>query len=45
MLKDSVSPEINALGTVMVSITIGLSLLAGAIGSQLASQAGSGPKP
>lgn len=44
MLKDSVSPEINALGTVMVSITIGLSLLAGAIGSRLASQAGAGSK-
>ncbi|RKF12687.1 ABC transporter permease [Roseovarius spongiae] len=43
MLKDSVSPEINALGTVMVSITIGLSLLAGAIGSRLASQAAAGP--
>lgn len=42
MLKDSVSPEINALGTVMVSITIGLSLLAGAIGSRLASQAAAG---
>lgn len=38
MLKDSVSPEINALGTVMISITIGLSLLAGAIGSRLAGQ-------
>jgi spermidine/putrescine transport system permease protein len=43
MLKDSVSPEINALGTVMVSITIGLSLLAGAIGSRLANQAAAGP--
>jgi spermidine/putrescine transport system permease protein len=39
MLKDSVSPEINALGTVMVVITVGLSLLAGAAGSQVARQA------
>lgn len=39
MLKDSVSPEINALGTVMVVITISLSLLAGAIGSRLAVRA------
>jgi spermidine/putrescine transport system permease protein len=39
MLKDSVSPEINALGTVMIVITISLSLLAGAIGTRLAGAA------
>lgn len=38
MLKDSVSPEINALGTVMIVVTIGLSLLAGAVSSRLARQ-------
>lgn len=38
MLKDSVSPEINALGTVMIVITIGLSVFAGAIGSRLSQQ-------
>ena len=38
MLKDSVSPEINALGTVMIGVTIGLSLLAGAVSSRLARQ-------
>lgn len=43
MLKDSVSPEINALGTVMIAITIGLSLLAGAIGKRLAGQAKAAP--
>lgn len=44
MLKDSVSPEINALGTVMIVITIGLSLLAGAIGSRLAQTSSSAAK-
>lgn len=43
MLKDSVSPEINALGTVMIVITIGLSVLAGAIGNRLAGQTRAAP--
>lgn len=38
MLKDSVSPEINALGTVMILVTIGLSLAAGLIGNRMAVQ-------
>jgi spermidine/putrescine transport system permease protein len=36
MLKVSISPEINALGTLMVVITVGLPLLAGAITRYLA---------
>ncbi|MGA0598352.1 ABC transporter permease [Enterovirga sp. CN4-39] len=35
MLKDSVSPEINALGTVMIVMTVGLGLMAGLIGRTL----------
>jgi spermidine/putrescine transport system permease protein len=31
MLRHSISPEINALGTVMIVITVGLPLLAGAV--------------
>ncbi len=31
MLRNSISPEINALGTVMIVITVGLPLLAGAV--------------
>lgn len=31
MLRNSISPEINALGTVMIVITVGLPLLAGAL--------------
>jgi spermidine/putrescine transport system permease protein len=31
MLRHSISPEINALGTVMIVITVGLPLLAGAL--------------
>ncbi|MGI6853938.1 ABC transporter permease [Mesorhizobium sp. 1B3] len=44
MLKDSVSPEINALGTVMVAVTVGLSLLAGAVSSRLAQQVKTTPE-
>jgi spermidine/putrescine transport system permease protein len=35
MLRDSISPEINALGTVMIVMTITLSLLAGVFGRSL----------
>lgn len=38
MLRDSVSPEINALGTVMILVTIGLSLAAGLIGNRMTVQ-------
>jgi spermidine/putrescine transport system permease protein len=31
MLKVSISPEINALGTLMIVITVGLPLLGGAL--------------
>ena len=31
MLKISISPEINALGTVMILVTVGIPLLGGAI--------------
>ena len=31
MLRNSISPEINALGTVMIVITVGIPLLAGAL--------------
>jgi spermidine/putrescine transport system permease protein len=31
MLKISVSPEVNALGTVMILVTVGLPLLGGLI--------------
>ena len=41
MLRDSVSPEINALGTVMIVITLSVSLLAGVL-RKLASATGGG---
>jgi spermidine/putrescine transport system permease protein len=41
MLRDSISPEINALGTVMIVMTITLSLLAGVFGRSLSGK-GSG---
>ena len=31
MLRNSISPEINALGTVMIVITVGIPLLAGGL--------------
>jgi hypothetical protein len=36
MLRNSISPEINALGTVMIVLTVGLPLLGAAIARQLA---------
>lgn len=35
MLKTSISPEVNALGTVMIVMTVGIPLLGGAIASAL----------
>ncbi len=35
MLRNSISPEINALGTVMIVITVGLPLMAGGLASLL----------
>ncbi len=40
MLRNSISPEINALGTVMIFLTVGLPLLGLAIARQLATQRG-----
>lgn len=39
MLRDSISPEINALGTVMIIVTLGLSLLAGVFSRRVAREA------
>jgi spermidine/putrescine transport system permease protein len=39
MLRNSISPEINALGTVMIVLTVGLPLLGAAIARQLARKA------
>jgi spermidine/putrescine transport system permease protein len=36
MLRDSISPEINALGTVMIALTVGLSLVGGTISRRIA---------
>ncbi|AVO36906.1 ABC transporter permease [Pukyongiella litopenaei] len=41
MLRNSISPEINALGTVMIVMTVGLPLLGAAIARQLARKSGS----
>ncbi len=38
MLRNSISPEINALGTVMIGLTVGLPLLGAAIARRLASR-------
>lgn len=38
MLKISISPEINALGTLMIAITVGLPLAGGIIGRMLSSR-------
>ncbi|SEO18824.1 spermidine/putrescine transport system permease protein [Salinihabitans flavidus] len=40
MLRNSISPEINALGTVMILLTVGLPLLGAAIARQLAQKSG-----
>ena len=40
MLRNSISPEINALGTVMILLTVGLPLLGLAIARKLASRGG-----
>ncbi|MAZ17759.1 MAG: spermidine/putrescine ABC transporter permease [Ahrensia sp.] len=40
MLRNSISPEINALGTVMIVLTVGLPLLGAAIARQLARKSG-----
>ncbi|MDX1742744.1 MAG: ABC transporter permease [Ruegeria sp.] len=40
MLRNSISPEINALGTVMIVMTVGLPLLGVAIARQLAKKSG-----
>lgn len=40
MLRNSISPEINALGTVMIVMTVGLPLLGAAIARQLARKSG-----
>jgi spermidine/putrescine transport system permease protein len=42
MLRDSISPEINALGTVMIVMTITLSLLAGTFGRSLSAKRSDG---
>lgn len=41
MLRNSISPEINALGTVMIFMTVGLPLLGLAIARKVASKGGS----
>ncbi|GAB4347344.1 MAG: ABC transporter permease subunit [Oricola sp.] len=40
MLRNSISPEINALGTVMIVLTVGLPLLGAAIARRLARKSG-----
>lgn len=40
MLRNSISPEINALGTVMIALTVGLPLLAVAIARSMAAKRG-----
>ena len=40
MLRNSISPEINALGAVMVFLTVGLPLLGAAIARRLAMKSG-----
>jgi spermidine/putrescine transport system permease protein len=39
MLKISISPEINALGTLMIVVTVGLPLLGGGLARYLARSA------
>ncbi len=40
MLRNSISPEINALGTVMIVMTVGLPLLGAAVARRLAQRSG-----
>jgi spermidine/putrescine transport system permease protein len=40
MLRNSISPEINALGTVMIILTVGLPLLGAALARRLAARTG-----
>ncbi|WP_272006037.1 ABC transporter permease [Roseovarius sp. ZX-A-9] len=40
MLRNSISPEINALGTVMIVMTVGLPLLGAAIARQISKKSG-----
>ena len=40
MLRNSISPEINALGTVMIVLTVGLPLIGAAIARSLATRSG-----
>ena len=40
MLRNSISPEINALGTVMILVTVGLPLLGAGIARHLARKRG-----
>ena len=40
MLRNSISPEINALGTVMIVMTVGLPLLGAALARKLAKKSG-----
>jgi spermidine/putrescine transport system permease protein len=40
MLRNSISPEINALGTVMIVLTVGLPLIGAAIARTLATRSG-----
>ncbi|MEP3437274.1 MAG: ABC transporter permease [Hoeflea sp.] len=40
MLRNSISPEINALGTVMIVLTVGLPLIGAAIARRLATRSG-----
>ena len=40
MLRNSISPEINALGTVMIVLTVGLPLLGAALARKLSSRTG-----
>jgi spermidine/putrescine transport system permease protein len=40
MLRHSISPEINALGTVMIVLTVGLPLLGAALARRMAMKRG-----
>jgi spermidine/putrescine transport system permease protein len=40
MLRNSISPEINALGTVMIVMTVGLPLLGAAVARKFAMKGG-----
>ena len=40
MLRNSISPEINALGTVMIAMTVGLPLIGAAVARRLAARSG-----